>query len=446
VIAIGLIHGLAYAALFLGWNDLMSPHRLYFFTLIYSWVTVVGIWIVTRGRMRWVLGSIGAYLALLIIDDMVAGAPPLSSLGLWVWYLIPTAAVILFLTRPLRGVGTLVLGAMMAAILGSQAFVVVVVGTEPLLRIWVGLFEVLGITDVNLAFWSMHVVGFFLSLALALPVAWALSRWYARHGFSDQMLLLGSVFLVFALDASLSIKSSDWGAFASGMVAFVVVGLLALAAYRLLYRPAAPPGGLLMLRVFSPYRGAQRLLDLINAQWRYLGPVRMIGGPDLAVASVEPDEFLTFASGRLRGLFIDSREALEQRLRDIGASPDPDGRFRVEEFFCFDDTWRMTVTELLGHSDAVVMDLRGFGQENQGCIDEIRLLESEAALTRTVFLVDETTDRGLLDVTLAPIPSGQEPTVIDAPDDRSADDAVAACVGLAVGEPMAPGSRFIASD
>ena len=134
----------------------------------------------------------------------------------------------------------------------------------------------------------MHVVGFFLSLALALPVAWALSRWYARHGFSDQMLLLGSVFLVFALDASLSIKSSDWGAFASGMLAFVVVGLLALAAYRLLYRPAAPPGGLLMLRVFSPYRGAQRLLDLINAQWRYLGPVRMIGGPDLAVASVEP--------------------------------------------------------------------------------------------------------------------------------------------------------------
>lgn len=445
VIVLGLLNGLAYATLFLEWNDLTSFHRLVFFTLIYSWVTVIGIWIVTRGRRRWVLGSTGVYLALLLIDDLIAGAPPFSSLRLWVWHLIPTAAVVVFLSRPLRGVGTLVLGAMMAAILGSQAFLLVLVGSEPLLLSWIQMFEAVGITDVGVTFWSIHVVGFLVSLAVAMPVVWLLSRWYARHGFSDQMLLIGSVFLVFALDSSLSVSSSDWTAFGFGMLIFVVVGLLALVSYRLLHRPPAP-AHLLMLRVFSPYRGSQRLLDLISAQWRYLGPVRMIGGPDLAIASVEPDEFLTFVSGRLRRLFIDDPDALEKRMRTLVSRPDPDGRYRVEEFFCFDDTWRLTVTELLGHSDAVVMDLRGFGPDNQGCIDEIELLASQRVMGRTVLLVDSVTDRRLLDATLGPALAEDGPTVLMLSPDADPGPAMRSLISAASREAAAPDSRFTASD
>ena len=115
-------HRLGYATLYLEWNDMTSLHRLVFFTMMYSWVTVLGVWIVTGGRRIWVLGSAGVYFAFLVIEDLFAGAPPLNFLRIWVWYLIPTAAVILFLSRPLRGVGTLVLGAMMAAILGFQFF------------------------------------------------------------------------------------------------------------------------------------------------------------------------------------------------------------------------------------------------------------------------------------------------------------------------------------
>ena len=445
VIGIGLLNGLAYATLFLEWNDLTSFHRLVFFTLIYSWVTVIGIWIVTGGRRRWVLGSTGIYLALLIIDDLIAGAPPFSSLRLWVWYLIPTAAVILFLSRPLRGVGTLVLGAMMAAVLGSQAFLLVIVGSEPLLLIWVELFAALGITDVGVTFWSIHVVGFFLSLAVAMPMVWLLSRWYVRHGFSDQMLLLGSVFLVFALDASLTVSSSDWTAFGLGMVVFVVVGLLALASYRLVHRPS-PPSRLLMLRVFSPHQQSHRLLDGISARWRYLGPVRMIGGPDLAIASVEPDEFLAFVSGRLRRRFIDDAKALDERMASLVSRPDPDGRYRIEEFFCFDDTWRLTVTELLGHSDGVVMDLRGFGPENQGCIDEIELLASQRAMPRTVLLVDDKTDRRLLDETLGADAADAGPIVLTVSPDADPDPAVRSLISAANKERTAPDGRFSTSD
>jgi hypothetical protein len=422
----------------------MSLHNLIFFTLLYSWVGVVGVWIVTRGERKWVLGSLGVYFSLLVIEDLFAAGPPLDFLRLWVWYLIPTAAVILFLTRPLRGVGTLVLGAMMAAILGSQVFLVTVVGAEPLLRLWVELMEGLGITDVDIAFWSIHVAGFLLSLLVAIPVVWLLAHWYARNGFSDQMLLLGSVFLVFSLDSSLSIKSSDWAAFGTGLLAFAGIGLLALLAYRILRDPPAP-ASLLMLRVFASRPWGHRLLDGISARWRYLGPVRMIGGPDLAVASVEPDEFLTFVSGRLRRLFIEDAGTLEERLRTLDSRPDPDGRFRVDEFFCFDDTWRFTVSGLLQGSDVVVMDLRDFGPDNQGCLVEIEMLVAAHAMARTVFLVDETTDRVLLDKALGP-GSGGGPTIVEAPDDETAVEAVAACVAVAGTEPTASGGRFTRSD
>lgn len=80
----------------------------------------------------------------------------------------------------------------------------------------------------------------------------------------------------------------------------------------------------------------------------------MIGGPDLAVVNVEPDEFLGFVSGGLRETFIDTPAALDRRLATLRERPDPDGRHRVDELFCFDDTWRLTVVALLERNHAVL--------------------------------------------------------------------------------------------
>ena len=56
--------------------------------------------------------------------------------------------------------------------------------------------------------------------------------------------------------------------------------------------------------------------------------------------------------------------------------PDPDGRYRIKEFFCYNDTWQMTMERLAAASDAVLMDLRSFSRVNQGCIFELgRLLD-----------------------------------------------------------------------
>ncbi len=114
-------------------------------------------------------------------------------------------------------------------------------------------------------------------------------------------------------------------------------------------------------------------------------------------------------------------------MRSLEIRTDRDARYRIDEFFCFDDTWRSTVSELLAHSDAVVMDLRSFGPENRGSSHELELLASRGALGRTVLLVDQSTDRALLDTILASVPESKPPPFSCVHDDQ-ADEATLACL------------------
>jgi hypothetical protein len=196
--------------------------------------------------------------------------------------------------------------------------------------------------------------------------------------------------------------------------------------------------------VFSSDPTRQRLLDQIASKWRYLGPVMMIGGPDLAVNNVEPDEFLSFVSGRTRRLFVSGPEDLAERMRSLEIRTDRDARYRIDEFFCFDDTWRPTVSQLLAQSDVVVMDLRSFGPENRGSSHELELLASRGALGQTVLLVDQSTDRALLDTILGPRDHGG-PTLLEANDDET-DEALAALTEVAAAARPATESRLDRSD
>ena len=56
---------------------------------------------------------------------------------------------------------------------------------------------------------------------------------------------------------------------------------------------------------------------------------------------------------------------------------------------------------LIGYSDLVVMDLRGFTSERRGCIFELSALIDTLPLERVVLLTDRTTDMALLRQTLA---------------------------------------------
>ena len=96
-------------------------------------------------------------------------------------------------------------------------------------------------------------------------------------------------------------------------------------------------------------------------------------------------------SGRLDRRFIDTGGSLDLRIDQMDLAPDGDGLFRVTEFFCHDDTWKLTLARLVDESDAVLMDLRGFSQLNSGCVFEIHELVNVVPLQRVVFAIDEST-------------------------------------------------------
>jgi len=117
----------------------------------------------------------------------------------------------------------------------------------------------------------------------------------------------------------------------------------------------------------------------------------MIGGADLATALIEPDELMQFWSGKLRQSFVANEADLKARLQTLDTRRDPDTRYRINEFFCHDNTWQATVKALAQQSAAVLMDLRGFGKANRGCEFELAMLLGEMPLSRVLLLVDSTT-------------------------------------------------------
>ncbi|MGE0705810.1 MAG: hypothetical protein AB7P22_17960, partial [Vicinamibacterales bacterium] len=163
---------------------------------------------------------------------------------------------------------------------------------------------------------------------------------------------------------------------------------------------AARPPRLLVLRSFAIGRESERLFESLEKHWRRTGSIHLIAGVDLATRTVEPHEFLEFVTGRLARRFITDAAALDRRIAEMDIAPDRDLRFRVNDFFCYDDTWRMVLSRLLPESDAVIMDLRGFSRRNSGCVFELGELARAGVLEHVVFLVDARTDVQLFRDTL----------------------------------------------
>ncbi len=180
----------------------------------------------------------------------------------------------------------------------------------------------------------------------------------------------------------------------SGLVAFAVFKIVAVLGFSVLrQRKNSTAPRLLLLRVFALGRRSEHLYDALGKHWRTAGSIQMIAGPDLATTTVEPHEFLDFVTGKLARRFIDSGQTLDLRIEQMDLEPDSDARYRVTEFFCHDDTWKITLARLADESDAVLMDLRSFSQNNAGCIFEINELFNLVPLQRIVFVIDESTDQ-----------------------------------------------------
>jgi hypothetical protein len=262
--------------------------------------------------------------------------------------------------------------------------------------------------------WLVMNIGLFtgpalLFLLLSLPVgllAWwlllHLERRYEKHGFSNVQLVVDAWWAI-VVASHLVTQWSDGAAtalFVSG-AAFAIYWItvrVGLRAARLGTRGGGPT--MLLLRVFGFQKRTERLFDRVAERWRFEGPVAMIAGADLALRSVDVDEALAFVRGEIESRYVSGATDLSRRLQALDAGVDPDGRFRIGEFFCFDNTWRPALRSLVERARVVLMDLRGFTKANAGCVFELEQLSALGATGRCVFVIDSTTDRALVEASL----------------------------------------------
>jgi hypothetical protein len=312
----------------------------------------------------------------------------------------PVMIPVLAFNRFVRGtVGPVFIAFALLLMLGTIVFLDVIAWFAPQ-PIRVALKDLLG--DFTLR--VLVAVSLIAAAATAcLALLWV-TRLYRRMQLSDQTFLFDALWL------SVSVWLSAY-LMAQGTPLVYLLGLVPFALYKLVQRfglgrwvasaEPLPNARLLFLRVFGSARRSEKLFDLLAARWRYAGSVQLISATDVARSRFEPDEFLDFVAGRFTARYISSSADLARRIAQLELRPDPDGRYRVNELFCREDTWQQTVMSLIGHSDLVVMDLRGFTSERRGCIFELSALIDTLPLERVVLLADRTTDMVLLRQTLA---------------------------------------------
>jgi hypothetical protein len=238
-----------------------------------------------------------------------------------------------------------------------------------------------------------------LAVIGAVLVVWIRRRYEAKR-LSDESLTIDTIWWLYAYAHGILLAFAHPLAPLAGlaaMAAFIAVTRLGFAKSSI----ADTGRKLLLLRSFSIGPRGERLFDALEKHWRRVGSIQMIAGDDLATRTIEPHEFLDFIARKLARRFIDGEATLRRRLDEMDLGPDRDGRYRVNDFFCYDDTWRMVLSSLVGESDAVLMDLRGFSRRNAGCVFEIGELFRLVPLERVLFVVDEATDRPFLDQTFA---------------------------------------------
>ena len=237
-------------------------------------------------------------------------------------------------------------------------------------------------------------------LGLGMIAVALLVRAYERKRFSDLSFQLAFLWTVFSLwYVALGAAGPTWW---YGFVAIAVYGVLTRLTLPVLRREARQhrPAALLVLRVFGAPSRSQRLFEEVGTRWRYIGPLHLIAGADSAAANLDLAEAVRYLTWRFRSLYVQDARDLERRMAALDTAPDPDGRYRVNDFFCFEDTWKPAFTRLLAVSDAVLVDLSGFTPRNQGVAFELGQLVARRPLDSFVLMTDDRTDADQLGATL----------------------------------------------
>ncbi|MBK8076904.1 MAG: hypothetical protein IPK24_15350 [Kineosporiaceae bacterium] len=248
------------------------------------------------------------------------------------------------------------------------------------------------------AVWAWRLIGAAVGASSGLVALGAAVRGYRRGLLSDQMVFIGVWWLLVTV-VQVAVLSTVEGAAALLLASGLALGLLVS---RLLLNGTGSgqppvPVRLLLLRVFGHDRRSERLMDELAQRWQPIGTIDLIAGTDLAVRSVEPDEFYAFLTGRLSREFVAGDDEIPWRLAQRSERRGPDGRFRMNQFFCHQDVWQAMLGALVHTCDAVLMDLRDFDSSRQGCLYEVQRLGSFIGRKPIVLLTNDRTDLGVVE-------------------------------------------------
>lgn len=99
--------------------------------------------------------------------------------------------------------------------------------------------------------------------------------------------------------------------------------------------------------------------------------------------------YIRFSIKSVDKSFILGKEDLDNRLAKLDKSPRKlNYVFKSMPIMCYDNTWKMTVSEFANKSDLILMDLRGFSEERKGCEYEVDFLFDQVPVSKIVFLIN----------------------------------------------------------
>jgi hypothetical protein len=375
----------AVAAHLVMWPMLLTPALL-------AWAIQAG------ARSRWVGLGFGAAIIILGLGSAIDGSVSWSDASILMAVVAGLGGVLMTFMRPsVRGAGPPLIAASTMAWLAMCAWAgLAILASE--LEADAGA----GVQDESLSAvdWVVLAAMMLFSLWVGWRTLKRIAQRYAQKRFSEVQLALATYWgLILALGMSFVLATSFMDNAQEAGVAVVGFTLLlfwwlwratqGLALRWLMRRAPEPLPPLLLLRVFKPSARSEEFMDRFLARWRFAAPVWMIAGPDLAGAYMEPDEFFLFMRRRLQERFITRVDEVPERIEALDQARDPDGRFRVNDLYCSNTTWKATASALIDRAGVIVLDLREYTRQRAGTRFELRELLERATLGKLIVLVDE---------------------------------------------------------
>jgi len=367
--------------------------------LIFAWPMVLAWGLLLRWSWLRMLASVLVYFAAITPVVMLASNQAQTLVDVWTLYGIAAATPMLVVlligaSGRIRVTAPYLLPLFLVLMLASHLSLDLLAGlTAKDIPNWPGWLKSL-----------TGVLGAYATMALFALGPWLLAAWpayalglgmataYRHKRYSDLVYMFAAYWLlVLAIGALTGLASVGVAALWQLLAWFwIPLGLFLLRGW---LTPSGPVPTLLVLRVFQRDAQVEALFDRVVERWRLSGNALLIAGTDLISRTLDPDDLFAFMNGRLADRFIASSDDVPRRLAELDRLPDPDGRYRVNEFYCFDTTWQPTLRALVESSDVVLMDLRGFQPENLGCRFELRVLAGAPHLRRLALLHDAHTAR-----------------------------------------------------